>query len=417
MPRPEPAALREAMVDAIAAKRALIDMPPLPPQVEKALRTVPRHPFLPGLDLGEAYADQAVVTSRDDDKGVALSSVSAPSIVATMLDRADLAPGMRVLEVGSGGYNAALISHLVGPAGEVTSLDIDPEVIDRARACLEQNGTPGVRLVVGDGEHAFPERAPYDRIIVTAGAWDVPPAWGSQLADGGRLVIPVRIRGLTRLLTLQPAPGGRWKSVALDMCGFVRMQGAGEHWEPMVTLHDADGAQAGLRLEDGPHADAEALRAALAAPGVEAWSGVHVGAQEPTDAKDLWIASAADGWAQLTAQRGAVKNKVVRPMVLMGTPALVSEEGTSFAYRLLRPHPELENRWEFGALGHGPQGAATAERLCALIAQWDAEHRGGPGPRITLYPASTPARDLPPGRVVTKRHVHMVLDWTTAPHK
>src|SRR6187455_2945845 len=105
------------------------------PAVEAAFRTVPRHLFLPGVPLARAYADEAVATQAVD--GVTTSSASQPSMMAIMLAQLDLCPGHRVLEIGAGtGYNAALMARLVGPSGKVVSVDIDPEVAQRARENL-----------------------------------------------------------------------------------------------------------------------------------------------------------------------------------------------------------------------------------------------------------------------------------------
>lgn len=405
-------AQREAMVRAVAANRAHVSVH-LSPAVEKALTHVPREAFLPGLDLEQVYADQAVVTKRDPERGVDLSSVSAPTVIALMLDRADIRPGQRALEIGSGGYNAALLSELVGQDGQVTSIDIDASVIERAQRYLSGAGYADVRLAVADGEYAFADRAPFDRIIVTAGVWDVPAAWADQLVAGGRLVVPMRIRGLTRCLTLEHVGHGHWRALDQDMCGFVRITGVGEHWEPMPYLHETDGQRVGLRLEDGPDADTQALRAAFAQKPTTAWSEVLVAYDEATDTQDLWLATVIDHWALLTADPGAVKAKLVKPTWNHGTPTLIAADGASFAYRTLRRHPDIEDRWQFGAIGHGPTGAATAERLCALMGEWDRHHRHGPEPVITLAPASTPDDQLPPGRVVNKRHTRTVLNWTT----
>jgi protein-L-isoaspartate(D-aspartate) O-methyltransferase len=166
-------------------------------RVADAFRTVARQLFVPGVSLEEAYANDAVRTKWDQN-GITISSVSAPWLQAMMLEQAQLVPGMRVLEIGSGGYNAALIADLVGEGGQVTTVDIDPEVVDRARSCLAAAGYRQVKVVLADAESGVPDRAPYDRIIVTAGAWDIPPAWCEQLAEGGRIVVPLRMRGLTR---------------------------------------------------------------------------------------------------------------------------------------------------------------------------------------------------------------------------
>jgi len=104
--------------------------------VEAAMRAVPRHLFVPGVTLEQAYASSVIVTHRDAD-GVAVSSASAPGAVAGMLDQLDVRPGHRVLEIGAGtGYNAALLAHLAGPAGAVTTIDIDEDVAAGARRGL-----------------------------------------------------------------------------------------------------------------------------------------------------------------------------------------------------------------------------------------------------------------------------------------
>lgn len=138
-------------------------------EVEAAFRVVPRHLFAPGATLQEPYAQDTVRTKRDEH-GITISAISAPQIQAMMLEQAGLRSGMRVLEIGSGGYNAALMAELVGEHGQVTTVDIDPEVIDRVRDCLIEAGYSRVNVVLADAEGGVPEHAPYDRIIVTAGA-------------------------------------------------------------------------------------------------------------------------------------------------------------------------------------------------------------------------------------------------------
>ncbi|MGH3813578.1 MAG: methyltransferase domain-containing protein [Pseudonocardiaceae bacterium] len=158
---------------------------------------------------------------------MAVSSASAPGVVAGMLEQLDVAPGHRVLEIGAGtGYNAALLAHLVGAAGEVTTVDIDGEVVPRAREYLAAAGYRGVSVFCGDGEFGCAGHAPYDRIVVTAGAWDLPPAWVDQLAAGGRLVVPLRMRGLTRSFAFE-REDRYCRSRSIEDCGYVPMRGAG----------------------------------------------------------------------------------------------------------------------------------------------------------------------------------------------
>lgn len=188
-------------------------------EVATALLRVPREKFAPGSPLETVYAAEAVVITRRDEHGAPMSSVSAPRIQAMMLQQADLRPGMTVLEIGSGGYNAALIAELVGAGGEVTTVDIDAEVVDRARECLTAAGYEQVRVVIADAEHGVPEFAPYDRIIVTAGAWDIPPAWIDQLAEDGVIVVPLRMRGLAPPAHRPHSPR-RTRPRARSRCGY-----------------------------------------------------------------------------------------------------------------------------------------------------------------------------------------------------
>ena len=122
--------------------------------------------------------------------------------------------GRHVLEIGSGGYCASLVRELVGAAGSVTTVDIDPEVTDRAVACLAAAGYDDVTVVTADAEHPVGPRTSYDVVIVTAGAWDIPPAWRDQLCtDGGVLVVPLRTFGMTRSWALR-RDGDQLRSVS-----------------------------------------------------------------------------------------------------------------------------------------------------------------------------------------------------------
>src|ERR1700733_14424303 len=151
-----------------------------------ALHAVPRHLFLPGQRPEAAYRDDAIVTKRDE-AGQPISSSSQPAIMAIMLDQLDLAPGHRVLEIGAGtGYNAALMSHIVGPSGQVTRVHIDPETAEAARAHLASAGYPDVTVVCADGAEGYPADAPYDRVIATVGVSDLARAWLEQVTPDAR---------------------------------------------------------------------------------------------------------------------------------------------------------------------------------------------------------------------------------------
>lgn len=392
--------LRARLVDGLIAEGSIRTK-----EVEAAFRTVPRHLFAPEVSLKDAYADD-IVRTKHDENGVTVSSVSAPWLQATMLEQAGISPGMRVLEVGSGGYNAALIAELVGPTGAVTTMDIDADVTERARHCLTAAGYEQVHVVLADAEHGAPEQAPYDRIIVTAGAWDIPPAWTDQLAPDGRIIVPLRMRGLSRTVALTPRDG---TLVSLDhqMAGFVPVRGDGAHPERLVPLHGAD---VGLRFDEQiPQLDAAALRAALLTPRVEAWSQVRFGGMEPFDGLLLWLAGTLDNYGLLSRARSQTARELVDPASPIGTPTAV--EAGSFAYLTLRKVEDGDDTYEFGAYAHGPDAARLADLVVTQVRAWDRAHRGGPPATISVYPAATPAAALPPGRVIAKRHRTVVLSW------
>jgi protein-L-isoaspartate(D-aspartate) O-methyltransferase len=171
----QPEDLRARMVDQVAAAGYLHSG-----HVELAMRTVPRHLFLPAATVEESYADQSVTTKPSSD-GRPLSCASKPTVVAMMLEQLDARPGHRILEIGAGtGYNAALLAELVGETGDVTTVDIDPEATAQARQALDANGYGRVHVTTGDGALGEASHAPYDRIIVTVGPWDLPNADGNS---------------------------------------------------------------------------------------------------------------------------------------------------------------------------------------------------------------------------------------------
>lgn len=393
--------LRDALVEELLAAGSITT-----PEVEAAFRTVPRHLFAPEVPLEQAYAN-GIVRTKQDEHGVTISSVSAPWLQAVMLEQAQLRPGMRCLEVGSGGYNAALMAALVGPDGEVTTVDIDADVTDRARRCLDAAGYEQINVVLADAENGVPEHAPYDRIIVTVGVWDIPPAWGEQLCDGGRIVVPLRMRGLSRSVALV-REGDDLVSVGHEMAGFVSVQGAGAHAERLVTLHAED---VGLRLDDdpvdGPRIDVEALRAALRQPRVEAWSDVTFGNMEPFDGLFLWLATSLDRFYLLSRARTDAARALVDPASPIATPTQLT--GNGFAYVTFR---EVDPQtYEFGAYAHGPGADELAASMVEQIQTWDRRHRHGPGARISVHPASAPTSEALGERRIRKRHTTLTISW------
>jgi protein-L-isoaspartate(D-aspartate) O-methyltransferase len=168
---------RERMVATQIEPRGVSD-----PRVLAAMRSIPRHLFVPEPDRGLAYADSPVAIGRGQ-------TISQPYIVALMTELARLTPASRVLEIGTGcGYQTAV---LAACALEVWSVELEPELSERAARTLAELGVRNARLCVGDGARGWPEAAPFDAIVVTAAPAEVPPDLLDQLAPGGRLVIPL----------------------------------------------------------------------------------------------------------------------------------------------------------------------------------------------------------------------------------
>ncbi len=371
--------------------------------VEDAMRTVPRHLFLPGVPIEEAYSHDNIVTHRDSD-GVAISSASAPGVVAGMLEQLDVRPGHRVLEIGAGtGYNAALLARLADLQGGVTTVDIDADVAEDARRNLEAAGYAGVQVVCGDGEDGYPAAAPFDRIIVTAGAWDIPPTWLEQLAPTGRIVVPLRIRGLTRSVALERC-GSCWRSVSVDNCGFIPLRGAGHQPERNVRL-DEDGKLI-LRIDDGQPVDADALRRALCGTPAQLWTGVMVtGKEKGTGFGDLdYFLAAPNGLCRLLTR--SPDHGIVAPALAYGSMVLL--EGETLAY--LTTHPEGEaGRYELGVCAYGPASEKLASLAAEQICAWDTGRRLPTC--IEVYPsdALVPSSGAGTLLVADKRHVRVIV--------
>jgi protein-L-isoaspartate(D-aspartate) O-methyltransferase len=152
------------------------------PRVLAALRAVPRQLYVPEAWRDRAYEDGPLPIGAGQ-------TISQPYIVAVMTEQIRPEPGDRVLEIGTGsGYQAAVLARLVA---RVYSIEIVPELAERARAALAAQGVANVEVVTGDGYRGLPEHAPFDGIVVTAAPPEVPQPLLDQLAPGGRLVVPV----------------------------------------------------------------------------------------------------------------------------------------------------------------------------------------------------------------------------------
>lgn len=371
------------------------------------LRGGAAHRFTPGASLEEAYANDSVITKRNE-RGFPISSVSSPWVQARMLELSGLGPGMRALEIGAGGYNAALMAELVGEQGEVVSVDIDQEVTDRATELLAQTGYDRVRVLCADGTYGAGKLAPgsgFDAIVVTAQAPDLPPAWSEQLAGQGRLVVPLSLRGTRQVFAFEHE-GGHLRSRGRTECGFVGMRGDNRHGGHTI---DVSGEDLRLSLGDDQQADAEALRSAVASSSHSTvWTGVTLrGNEGALPSLDLWLISTVDPCARIYASTRAVERG------LSGWTIATSAtwESSTLAYLTIRPNTTGgHDGFELGAHACGPDRVLLAERLAEHIRAWDSSgYRGAVEPTVRVYPATTPEDRLPPGRVITNRYSRLVV--------
>ena len=399
-PAADPEQLREALIahlDRFDAFRTS--------QVRQAFRTVPRHLFLPGADLPTAYAPKPVVTKRADDD-TAVSSASSPHVVATMLEQLDVRPGHRVLEIGAAtGINAALLAELVGPTGTVVTIELDDDLAAGARTHLTEAGYDQVEVVCGDGALGHPAAAPYDRIIVTAGAWDIVAAWWQQLSVGGRLVVPLRLHGsgLTRSLAFDLVEHGRMVSTSATVCGFVPMRGAAEMGERHIRLAD----DVILKVDAGDLPDETALTHALTHPAHEQWTGLQVRHDEPAQHLDLWLATTSTtlSFGRIAVGSAARAAGLVDPALRWAGAAL--HDGGTITYLAVRPvNDEVD---ELGVVAHGPDSGKVASHTSDLLRRWDQDRPAEA--TITACPAGMPAGQLPAGASIARPGTNLVVAW------
>ena len=388
------------MVAHLRARSGLTD-----PRVAAVLGRVPRHVFVPGADLAEAYADQAIVTRYRD--GWPVSSASQPAMVAAMLEQLRLPDGGSVLEIGAGtGYNAALLSALVGPSGRVITIDIDPEVAEEARSHLATAGVGNVEVICGDGAQGWPGRAPYDGIIVTAGASDLAPAWASQLAPTGRLVVPLSIRGVQQCVALTPA-GGHLRSVAVCGCQFMPLTGAMAHDDQRLPVPGHPGVY--LQAAAETDVDATLVAGVLGHRGPAADTSITARSGEVFASLRPWLAFREPALATLTYSGPraaadasgvpAVVDFTVRGVTRRASPCLPGPAGLAVLDfsgpgvpdpgepGLTRGDRARGRVFQLAVRGYAEARQQQA-RLKELIEAWDAAGRPGPGHlRIDAYPS------------------------------
>ena len=390
------------------------------PAVGEAFLAVPRHVFLPPDSAAQAYEDAAIVVKSDAD-GLPVSSSSQPAMMAIMLEQLGLAPGQRVLEIGTGtGYNAALIARIVGACGAVVTIDTEPDLVEQARAALAAAGFEDVTVVRGDGARGVPDRAPFDRIIVTAGVWDLAPQWLAQLVVDGRIVAPISVRGIQLAAAFEHA-AGHWAARNAIRCGFIRMTGPSAGPEAFLPLGPKPGLHA--VVADGPAPDAELLYEALSGPAVSvpAPSGLRAcGAAEFGDL-DLWLALTEPGLSRLNLMgryegRADQEQQRIASQLPFGGFAQHDRDGQLAVAALDAPYgPRHDDRpVEVAFHGYGPGGAALAARLADRAAVWDQTGRPGAGSlHLDVYPAGAVPEAVVGELVLERPDSVLTAGWPT----
>ena len=385
--------------------------------VSAAFLAVPRHLFLPQVEVGEAYRDTAIVV-KSDAEGLPVSASTQPAMMAIMLEQLGLAAGQRVLEVGAGtGYNAAVMARLVGDSGSVVTIDVEPDLVVQARANLAAAECHRVTVICGDGADGAPDFAPFDRIIVTAGAWDLAPQWLEQLGDGGRIVLPLSVRGIQLSVAFSRAETGTWVSGSARRCQFIRMTGGSAGPESVVPL----GPQPGLHalVADGPAPEAGPLYEALSGPVTEESADLRVdGIAELADL-DLWLALTEPGLTRVNlmgrheGRASTAQQRIASLMPLGGYTRVGSSGELEVAALAVPPGPAEHASLAMAFNGCGAGSGALARYLAERAAVWNALGRPGAASlKLSAYPTGT-VPQAPEGAMIIRRpNVALVARWS-----
>jgi protein-L-isoaspartate(D-aspartate) O-methyltransferase len=265
-------------------------------------------------------------------------------------------------------------------------------------------------VVTGNGEHGAPGHGPFDAIIATAGAWDIPPSWLAQLApESGTLVVPLRMNGVTRSIGFSKY-GNHLASTSAYTCGFVPMQGTGAQPETFFQVPAPGGSHITLRFEDGAPVRPPLADDILASDPAEAWSGLTIADMTPWSDLYLWLAGFQPGFCRLD-QADDPQLAGGGPVMKTGWyPFAIARDG-ALSYPTVRDLPDGSGV-EFGALAYGHGAAEAAAALVRHLRTWDARGRDLPQDAFRYWPdGTTPPL---PGELLSifrKRHGTATITW------
>src|SRR6266568_5054930 len=379
---PHSETLHQAFVDQLKSNGVLAAQ-----GIEAAFRAVPRHLFLPDVEPEKVYFDDAIVTKYAD--GMVISSSSQPSLMAIMLEQLQLEPGHRVLEIGAGtGYNAALMAHIVGNSGQVITVDIDEDIVENARTHLAAAGFDVVQVICADGGLGYPAAAPFDRIILTVSAGDIAPAWWKQLKPGGRLLLPLSLRGMQVVVAFERAADHLVSSATT--CGsFIGLRGAFAEPAYYVKL-DSEQGLLHLRLTGQRSVEVNVIY--------------------------QWLTLYEPQFFALVAHDTAIERGIMPRIFNIKTHTALGVLGETSLSVLLPSDPSRFGNidafaFELFVRSFGPDVTLT-QRLIEQIRAWDAAGRPGEenlsikvNPRDTNY---TPVADEV---VITNRWTKLAISW------
>ena len=379
------------------------------PPIEEAFMRVPRHLFLPDEPLDKVYSDVAIVVKRGEE-GKWTSASSQPAIMAIMLEQLDLKPGQRVLEIGTGtGFNAALIASIVGPAGKVVTVDIQPDLVEYARRRLDDAGYDWVQTVVGDGGYGYPDGAPYDRIILTVGSDVITESWREQLAPGGILVLPFAIIG-PQLSVAFEKRSEELVSIDSKPCGFMPLQGAFALAQPVQTQLGQD-PRLFLLSEKGKDlpVEADTIFSWLNQEGKDSGTGITITGPEIERGLFAWEglhesqAKGQTGLAATLCAKGDLADQNIIPSLAgfggewkaMYSALMIEPDGMA---ALMRPpgqvpplidvmHPDDNGPFELYVRSFG-SGTKAGDRLLKDIQNW---HQAGKPTSLSWHIRAIPA--------------------------
>ena len=391
------------------------------PRVEEAFRAVPRHLFLPEVPAERVYRDESILTKRQD--GQLVSSSSQPAMMAIMLEQLDLQPGHHVLEIGAGtGYNAGLMAHIVGDYGRVTTIDIDEDLAEGARNRLSVAGLDVVTVVCRDGGLGYPEHAPYDRIVLTVAAWDIVPAWWDQLKPGGRLVLPLDVRGGVQKSVAFDKIGDHLESASVKDCGFMPLRGDFAKAQNSLPLGPEPGIN--LYVDDAGEVDGGVVYRLLSNPAEDQPTGIYATSGEVIfGGLVLWLSLREPGFCVLSAE-GEMADQGIVPSVLgfsgewksCWTNGLLGDEGLCV---LVRPPVQGlspgqlagASTFELWVRGFG-SWTEHAERLIRQVRRWVAAGRpSNDRIRMRCFPIDTHYRPSVGEILVRKRWTQLTVGW------